>query len=103
MSTISAAEVVDVMVRRHGGTLDEVVARVDDLCASSVDAVSPSLELAERAGELRARHFRRDKPVSLADCFVLATAEPGDRIATGDRLLAAVARDEGVEVAVLGA
>lgn len=30
-----------------------------------------------RAGELRARQFRRDRRISLADCFVLAVGEPG--------------------------
>jgi ribonuclease VapC len=103
MSTVNAAEVVDVLMRRHGGTFDEVVAGVDELCASAVDVVSPSLELAESAGELRARHCRRDQRVSLADCFVLATARPGDRIATGDETLADVARDEGIEVVELDA
>lgn len=97
MSTVSSAEVIDVMVRRHGGDIDEVLARVDDLCAYSVSPVTPSLELAERAGELRARHYRPDRRVSLADCFVLATAQPGDRIVTGDVTLAAIAHDEGLE------
>jgi predicted nucleic acid-binding protein len=36
--------------------------------------------------------------VSLADCVFLASAQPGDAVATLDAHLAAVARDEGVEV-----
>lgn len=104
MSTFSAAEVVDVLIRRHGGQPDEIVSSVDQLCASAVQAVPGSLELATRAGELRARHFdRRRSRVSIADCFVLATARPGDTIATGDKLLAAVAGDEGIDVVVLDA
>jgi len=102
MSTVSAAETIDVLVRVYAGPPDEVVASLEQLFASSVEAVPPSREHAARAGELRARLFeRRNRRVSLADCFVLATAEPGDRIATGDRLLATVARDEGVAVIML--
>jgi PIN domain nuclease of toxin-antitoxin system len=102
MATVNAAETVDVLVRVHGWKADDVVAGVELLC-SVVEPVAPSLELAARAGELRARYFRRHQRVSLADCFVLATAEPGGRIVTGDRTLAAVARDRGVEVIALDA
>ena len=103
MSTVNAAEVVDVLVRVHRGEPEAVIARVDELLSSVVEPAPPSLESATRAGELRARHCRRDQRVSLADCFVLATAESGDRIVTGDRILATVAGDEGIEVVMLGA
>ena len=103
MSTVNAAEVVDVLVRVHKGEPEAVIARVDELLSSVVEPAPPSLESATRAGELRARHFRRDRRVSLADCFVLATAESGDRIVTGDRILATVASDEGIEVVILDA
>jgi hypothetical protein len=36
--------------------------------------------------------------VSLGDCFVLATAGPGDAVATADPVVAAVARAEGIGV-----
>lgn len=103
MATVNAAETVDVLVRVYGWTPDDVVAGVEHLLSSVVEPVSASLELATQAGELRARHFRRDRRVSLADCFVLATAESGDRIVTGDRILATVASDEGIEVVILDA
>ncbi|MGI8478999.1 MAG: PIN domain-containing protein [Gaiellaceae bacterium] len=102
MSTVNAAEVIDVLVRRHVGLPDEVLTSVDQLFASAIEAVPPSLEVATRAGELRARLFdRRRSRISLADCFVLATAGPGDGVATGDELLATVARDEGFAVVPL--
>jgi PIN domain nuclease of toxin-antitoxin system len=103
MSTVNAAEVVDVLVRVRGGEPDVVIGRVDELLSSVVQPVAPSVELAIRAGELRARHFRRDQRVSLADCFVLATAESGDCIVTTDGTLATAAREEGVDVALLEA
>lgn len=100
MSTVSAAETIDVMVRVHGAGADDAVTRVGELL-SIVAAVSPTAEMAAVAGELRSRHWRRHQRISLADCFVVATAKPGDRIATVDGTLAAVARAEGYEVVAL--
>lgn len=102
MSTVSAAETVDVLVRRYGWATDDVVAAVEQLHVAGVEAVTPSLDIATRAGELRAQLFdRRTRRISLADCFVLATAELGDRVATGDKLLAAAARNAGCAVVAL--
>lgn len=100
MSTVNAAEVVDVLVRVRGGEPERVSARVDELL-SVVEPVTPSLDVAARAGELRARHFRRDRRLSLADCFCLATAEAGDTIVTTDGPLASAARADGIEVELL--
>lgn len=102
MVTVNAAEAVDVIVRRHGGSPDETVSSIAALFDSVVEPVPASLELATTAGELRARLFdRRTRRLSLADCFCLAAAEPGDTILTGDRTLAAAARDEGIDVVLL--
>ena len=104
MSIVNAAEVVDVLVRRYARSLDEVVAALEQLVAARVEAVAPSLEQAAAAGELRARVYnRRTGRVSLADCFVLATASAGETIVTTDTVLADVARAEGLPVVVLGA
>ncbi len=98
MSTVNAAEAIDVLVRVYGGEPDEVMARVEELFEAGIEATAPSLDHAVRAGQLRARIFdRRDRRVSLADCVVVATAEPGDRIATTDGVLAELARDEGID------
>lgn len=102
MCTVNAAETVDVLVRVHGWTVDDVVAGVEQLLSSTVEAVPASVDLATKAGELRARLYRRrTSRLSIADCFVLATADPGDRIATTDRTLAATARGEGYHVVPL--
>jgi PIN domain nuclease of toxin-antitoxin system len=100
MSTINVAEAVDVLVRVHRGDPDEVVTQVDVLL-STVAPVAATPGIATRAGELRARHWRRDQRISLADCFVIATAEAGALIATLDGTLANVARAEGYEVVPL--
>ena len=98
MSTVNVAEMVDVLVRRLRAEPDQVLARVDELLATVVP-VGSSVELSQRAGELRARLFdRRACRLSLADCFALATVEPGGRIATADTVLAEAARSEGVTV-----
>ena len=104
MSTVNAAEVVDVLVRVRGGEPGVVSTRVEELLSSVVEPVAPSLASATRAGELRARLFdRRVRRVSLADCFVLATAEAGHSIVTTNGALAAIAGDEGIDVVVLDA
>ena len=104
MSTVNAAETIDVLVRVHGRAVDKVVATVEQLFAAGVEAVAPSLEQAVEAGEMRARTFvRRSRRVSLADCFVLTTAAAGETIVTTDAVLADVARAEGIAVVLLGA
>jgi uncharacterized protein with PIN domain len=102
MSTVNAAEVIDVLIRRHGGDPDRVVGRVHELVWTAVEPAPASLERAIRAGELRARYFPRDGRLSLADCFCLASADAGESIVTTDGPLAAAARDEGIDVVLLG-
>ena len=59
--------------------------------------------LAGRAGELRARHYRRSvSDVSLADCIALATSlSLATPLATSDPALARAARAEGCAVVAL--
>lgn len=103
MTTVNAAETVDVLVRVYGWHADDVVTRVEQLLTTVVEPVPASLDLATKAGEIRARLYdRRTSRLSIADCFVLAISGPGDRVATADGVLAAVARDEGYEVVPLG-
>jgi len=56
--------------------------------------------VARLAGRLRSEKYRRtEAPLSLADCFALATASLLDlALATADPALAHAAREEGVEV-----
>jgi predicted nucleic acid-binding protein len=54
------------------------------------------------ASELRIRHYdRRVRPLSLADCVLIAAAGDGDRIATADAPVAEAARAEGIAVVPL--
>lgn len=98
MATVNLAETVDVLSRRVGRD------RAHDALAPLVDgpvAHLISLDAARswRVGDLRARHYHRTRrPVSLADCSVIACAGDGDAIATLDSMLIEMARDEEVGV-----
>lgn len=62
-----------------------------------LSAVPFSERSAWRAAEIMVRHYHRTKrPLSLADCALLAAAEGGDEIATSDPHVLAVAELEGI-------
>ena len=97
VSTVSLAEVLDVLTRRAGLPRDEVELVLAGLLAGVLVPVAPDVNAAHRAADVRRRHFdRRTRRLSLADCFVIATAQPGDSVASGDRGLLEVARAEGL-------
>lgn len=102
MATVNLAETIDVLSRRVSRE------RTHETLASLVEGpIAQLLALdsarAWRLGELRARHYHRTRrPVSLADCALLACAGPNDSIATFDRVVIEMARDEGVEVVDVG-
>lgn len=102
ISAVNVGEVMDVLVRVHRVPADDAAESVwrflDDVAA----AVPASAEHAEKAGQLRARHYhRRDRDVSLADCFVVAVAGEDDEIATSDSAVARMASIEGRQVLAL--
>src|SRR3970282_870173 len=76
MSTLNAAEVVDVLVRVRGGEPGVVITRVEELLSSVVEPVAPSLASATRVRAPRARrrggHRRRGtgRLGSLDDAFL---------------------------------
>jgi PIN domain nuclease of toxin-antitoxin system len=103
ISAITLAETMDVLVRTRGLRVETAARSVDLLLAGGLEVVPVDEEIAWLAGVLRARHWRRDsRPVSLADCAVLATGmirhEP---VATADASLIGAARAEGHPVVVL--
>jgi PIN domain nuclease of toxin-antitoxin system len=99
MSTVSLAEAAQRMLRFSSVALVELRQAIGALPLS----VIPYTEAhAWRAAELRARHYdRRESPVSLADCCLVAVATPADRIATADPAVLRMARAEGVETLAL--
>ena len=102
ISVVNVAEVIDVTRRVHGVSAEDALSAVNRFLDEVARPVVVTREQAERAADIRARYYhRRDRDVSLADCFVIAAAEPGDTVATSDRAVADVARAEGLEVLAL--
>ena len=102
ISVVNVAEVIDVTRRVHGVSAEDALSAVNRFLDEVARPVVVTREQAERAADIRARYYhRRDRDVSLADCFVVAAAEPGDTVATSDRAVAHVARAEGLDVLAL--
>lgn len=103
LSAVNAAEVVDQLTRTWGRDPDDVEADMALLGVSGLTlvAVNPALGIA--AGRLRSRHYHRERrPVSVADCVAAATSLAEQiALATADRPLAALVRDEGGSVTPL--
>jgi predicted nucleic acid-binding protein len=96
ITVINLAEALDVLERRD--RIPESVLR-EALDGLPVRVLPPSESDAWRAGALRARHYhRRRRPVSIADCFLIAAAEEGDAVATADVAVLDAAADEHVDV-----
>jgi len=93
-------ESLDVLFRGYGIPLLELRDAVDGLSAAGrIRILTPDVEAAWRAAALRQRYYaKRSSEVSLADCFLIASARAGDEIATADPALAAVARAESIAV-----
>jgi predicted nucleic acid-binding protein len=100
---VNLAEAIDVACRVHGLDEEEVRSILEPLVAAKVlAAVAADESTAWRAARLRVRHYaRRARPVSLADCFLVAAAGAEDAIATSDAPVARVARAEGIRVIAL--
>ena len=93
------SEVVDRLIRRISVRPEDVVDRLEPLIDASLGILPIENRVGWLAGELRGVHYARgSEDLSLADCILLAVAEPDDRLATADRALATVARKLEVEV-----
>lgn len=102
VNAVQLAEVDDVCERVH--TLPRHAARdtLQPLTDSRLRIQPVAAELGRTAGELRATHYHgRDRDLSLADCILLASAGPGDSIATGDRAVLDTAAELGIETVEL--
>lgn len=102
ISSVNLAEALDVALRIHGLPVDRVQEAVEPLLATSVAVLWPTEREAWGAAHIRARYYhRRENPLSLADCLLLATAADTDGVATADPGVARAARDEGIRVIAL--
>lgn len=95
ITSINLAEALDVLQRRD--RIPESVLR-EALDGLPVRVLVASENDAWQAASLRARHYHRRRPVSIADCFLVVAADQGDEVATADGAVLEMARAEGVDV-----
>lgn len=104
VAATNLAEAVDVTARVHSQALDDIRGAIEPLILGNAFALAVSDEAEVwLAAEIRIAHYsRKDRPLSMADCLLLAHAELAhDAIATSDPGVAEVARARGLSVAAL--
>jgi predicted nucleic acid-binding protein len=93
--TANLVEVLDVSQRVHGVPIPRTAEILETLFEGTLTAAPLDIAIAFRAGQIRAAHYRRaSRPISLADAVLVASAQEGDRIATADADVLAVAEAE---------
>ncbi|MFN8622563.1 MAG: PIN domain-containing protein [Chloroflexota bacterium] len=98
VATANLAEALDVSQRLYGIKVERAMDLLDPIFGTALTSVPLDLAKARRAAEIRGRHHHRaTRPISLADAILIASAAPGDRIATADPDVLAVAEAEGIE------
>jgi uncharacterized protein with PIN domain len=104
MTAINYGEALDVLIRREGVDVRRVARAFALLVEAGMRIAPVTSGVAERAAELRHRHYDRARnPVSLADCILLAAARPDGVVVSGDAGVLATARDEGLPTVPLTA
>ena len=102
ITVVNLAEAIDVTERVHHATAGEVREAVDPLVGDALRVIEVTAETAWAAADIRIRHYHRTaRPLSLADCFLLAAAGADDSVATADGPVAEAARAEGIVVHAL--
>lgn len=102
MTSVNLAEAVDVAGRVYGLPHEDVRLFLEPLFADALTLAPLRAKHAWRAADLRGRYYRRrERPISLADCFLLAAASAEDGVATADPAVAEVAQAEGIDLVPL--
>jgi predicted nucleic acid-binding protein len=98
MTSTNIVEVYDISTRREGLSVGRVAEVVEPLFEGAIEPIVVDAGLARRAAEIRIEHYHRaTRALSLADVILLAAAGPGDKIATSDSDVLAVAAELGIE------
>jgi predicted nucleic acid-binding protein len=96
-ATANLAEALDVSQRVHGVPIERAFEVLEPLLEGPLAAISLDIHLSHRAAQIRATHYHRaSRPISLADAVLIASAGEGDRIATADPDVLAVASAENI-------
>lgn len=94
---VNLSEALDVLQRVRRAGRAETLRGLDLLAESGLRAVDAGIDDAIRAADLRLAYYnRRLRPLSNADCLLLAAPIGSDAIATSDPHVAEVARAEGI-------
>lgn len=102
VATANLAEALDVSARTYGLPIERAMEVLEPLLGGTLGSVPLDLVRARRAATIRARHYHRaSRPISLADAILVASASPGDRIATADPDVLAVAKAEAIATITL--
>jgi predicted nucleic acid-binding protein len=102
VATANLVEVLDVSQRVYGVPTSRTLETLEPLLEGPLTAIRLGLTVARRAADIRARHYHRSsRPISLADAVLIGSAESGDRIATADPDVLAVAEAEKIGSIVL--
>lgn len=102
VATANLAEALDVSERVHGLPVGRALEILDPLFEGPLAVRLLDFATARRAAEIRSKHYHRSsRPISLADAVLVASAGRGDRLATADPDVLAVARAVEVETVAL--
>jgi hypothetical protein len=102
VATANLVEALDVSQRVYDVAISRTVEILEPLLEGPLTPVPLDLTVARRAAEIRSGHYHRStRPISLADAVLIASANPGDRIATADPDVLAVASAEKLESVAL--
>jgi len=98
VATANLAEALDVSQRVYALPVERAMEALEPLLDATLATLPLDLSVAKRAAEIRGAYYHRSsRPISLADAILVATARGGDRIATADPDVLAVARAEAIE------
>lgn len=102
VATANLAESLEVSQRVHGLPIERSMEVLEPLFEGPLGSIPLDLSVAQRAAEIRTRHYHRTTcPISLADAVLLASVPPGGRLATADPDVLRVASIEELESVVL--
>lgn len=97
VASVNLAEAGYVLERRYGIEIRRTRAAIELLRPTPLTVVPVDERHAWRASELRSSHYqRRTRPISLADCVLLAVGAERGGVATADRHLLEVAEAEDI-------
>lgn len=98
VATTNLAETLDVSQRLYDLPIARAMDVLEPLFDGPLTPVALDLAVAQRAAEIRTKHYHRAScPLSLADAVLIASAKQDDSIATADPHVLAVAEIEKIK------